>query len=162
VEEEVRHLAAATDLAEMVARGEAIVRGLLHARPADALDFVTQVDAWLCGGPSPEVADLAAVTGLSQRQIERKCKALYGAPPKLLARKYRALRAAVALVADGATLDDALGRGFYDQSHMIREIKQFTGHTPGQIRSEPGVLAQLTIANRYALGGKVRRIISDT
>jgi AraC-like DNA-binding protein len=158
----IGRLAEAPDLATMVACGEEIVRDLLYARPAEALDFVAHVDAWLCAGPSPEVADLAAATGLSQRQIERKCKALYGAPPKLLARKYRALRAAVALVTDGTSLDDAVGRGFYDQSHMNREIKQFTGHTPGQIKSEPGVLALLTIAHRYALGGKVHPIISDT
>lgn len=158
----VDRLAQEPDLAAMAVCGEEIVRNLLHAQPAEALDFVKAVDAWLCAGPSPEVAELATATGLSQRQIERKCKALYGAPPKLLARKYRALRAAVALVADGATLEDALGRGFYDQSHMIREIKQFTGYTPGQIRSEPGVLAQLTIANRYALGGQVHPIISNT
>ena len=57
---------------------------------------------------------------------------------------------------------EAVGRGFYDQSHMIREIKQFTGYTPRQIRTEPAVLSQLTIANRYALGGQVHPIISDT
>ncbi|MET0362710.1 MAG: helix-turn-helix domain-containing protein, partial [Sphingobium sp.] len=128
----------------------------------DVLDFVRHVDGWLCGGVSPEVAALAEMTGLSQRQLERRCKSLYGAPPKLLARKYRALRAAVALVADGATFADVAGRGFYDQSHMIREIKQFTGFTPGQIKAEPTILAQLTIANRHALGDEVHPIISRT
>lgn len=155
-------LATAPDLDAMVVRGETILRGLIATPSNDSIDFVRHVDAWLCAGPSPEVAELAAATGLSQRQIERKCKSLYGAPPKMLARKYRALRAAVALVADGASSGEAVGRGFYDQSHMIREIKRFTGYTPRQIRAEPGVLSQLTIANRYALGGQVHPIISDT
>jgi methylphosphotriester-DNA--protein-cysteine methyltransferase len=36
-------------------------------------------------------------TGLSRRQIERLCKQTYGAPPKFLVRKYRALRTANAI-----------------------------------------------------------------
>ena len=52
--------------------------------------------------------------------------------------------------------------GFYDQPHMNREIKQFTGYTPRQMKDEPGLLSQLTVAQRYALGGKVHPIISDT
>jgi AraC-like DNA-binding protein len=66
------------------------------------------------------------------------------------------LRAAVVL-ADGGEAPDA----FYDQSHMIREIKQFTGLTPRRMR-DPGMLAKLTIAQRRALEGRVSRIISDT
>ena len=52
--------------------------------------------------------------------------------------------------------------GFYDQSHLIREMKQFTGLTPRQMRTEPSQLAKLTISRRLALGGQVHRIISDT
>ena len=37
-----------------------------------------------------------ALTGLSLRQVQRGCKWYFGSPPKMLARKYRALRAAVA------------------------------------------------------------------
>ena len=155
-------LRAAPDLPAKAAFCEEILLGVLGAGPPQALAFVRQVDAWLSDGASPEIDALIAATGLSRRQVERKCRALYGAPPKLLARKYRALRAAVALVADQVTLDEAVGRGFYDQSHMIREIKQFTGMTPGQIRGEPGALAQLTIAHRYALAGQVHPIISGT
>ena len=108
------------------------------------------------------MACLISATGLSRRQIERKCNALYGAPPKLLARKYRALRAAVAMVEGVESVSDAVDRGFYDQSHMIREVKHFTGLTPGQICAEPSVLARLTISQRFALGDKVGPLISKT
>jgi AraC-like DNA-binding protein len=158
----IERLRAAPDLNAMVACGETILSGLFRARSNNVLDFVQHVDSWLSAAPSPAVDTLIAVTGLSRRQVERKCKELYGAPPKLLARKYRALRAAVSLMADGVSIDDVVGRGFYDQSHMIREIKQFTGFTPRQIRAEPSLLAQLTIANRYALSGSVHPIISKT
>ena len=158
----IERLRAAPDLAAKTAGCEELMlRGLSGGQPR-TLAFVRTVDAWLSDGPSPEIDALVAATGLSRRQVERKCRALYGAPPKLLARKYRALRAAVALVADQVSFDEAVGRGFYDQSHMIREIKQFTGMTPGQMRDEPSALAQLTIANRYALAGKVHPLISGT
>ena len=145
-----------------VAIGEAFVRELVSRGDVGAMRFVRQVDGWLAGSPSPDMDDLIDVTGLSRRQVERKCNALYGAPPKLLARKYRALRAAVAMVSDSESLDDLIDRGFYDQSHLIREVKQFTGLTPRQIRAEPTLLSRLTIAQRTALGGKVSPLISDT
>lgn len=155
-------LRAAADLSARVGIAEALIRELIAQGDRGAIGFVRQVDGWLAGSPSPDMADLIALTGLSRRQIERKCNALYGAPPKLLARKYRALRAAVAVVADDLGVDALVARGFYDQSHLIREVKQFTGLTPRQIRAAPSVLARLTISRRLALGGQVHPIISDT
>jgi len=155
-------LRANSDPAARVAIGEALVRDLVKTGDAGARRFVRQVDGWLAASPSPEMDDLIDLAALSRRQVERKCKALYGVPPKLLARKYRALRAASAMLATGEPLDDALERGFYDQSHMIREIKQFTGLTPGQIKDEATMLSRLTITQRSALGGRVSPLISDT
>lgn len=158
----IERLRAAPDLAAKTACCEELMLKALGGDQPRTLEFVHIVDAWLSTGVSPQIDTLVAATGLSRRQVERKCRALYGAPPKLLSRKYRALRAAVALVADHVSFDEAIDRGFYDQSHMIREIKQFTGMTPGQMRDEPGILAQLTIAHRYALAGKVHPLISGT
>jgi AraC-like DNA-binding protein len=155
-------LIAAPDTAAMVTIGEALVIDLVRGRGGAAVDFMRHVDVWLSDRPSPDLADLLAATGLSRRQVERRCNALYGAPPKLLARKYRALKAAVALVTEAARLDDLLDRGFYDQSHLIREIKHFTGLTPGQMQAEPNLLARMTIGQRSALGGQVNPLISGT
>jgi AraC-like DNA-binding protein len=154
-------LAASRDVGAMVTAVEPVLSALIDTEGAP-LAFVHQVDAWLAATDSPNLDDLVAETGLSRRQVERKCNALYGAPPKLLARKYRALRAAVALASGESSLSDVVGRGFYDQSHLIREIKQFTGATPRQIKADPPLLARLTIAQRHALGGQVNPLISDT
>jgi len=162
VEAAIADLQRADGLEAKAACGEAILTALMGTQRETLTRFVQQVDAWLCGAPSPQIEVLVATTGLSRRQVERKCRVLYGAPPKLLARKYRALRAAVALVAEDMAIDDAVGLGFYDQSHMNREIRQFTGYTPGQMKTEPTLLAQLTFAQRYSLGGQVHPIISDT
>jgi len=161
IDEAADALAQADGTAAMVAIVEAMIAGLT-ARARRQSSFVAQVDAWLADSPSPQVDDLIAATGLSRRQIERRCNALYGAPPKLLARKYRALRAAVALAAHEADASALIDRGFYDQSHFIREVKQFTGLTPVQLREQPNLLAQLTIAGRHSLTGRINPMISET
>lgn len=159
-------LRAAPDTAAMVEIGRRLVHSIIsdpqRHQVSAAVAFMRQVDAWLAASASPDVEALACATGLSRRQIERRCNAVYGAPPKLLARKYRALKAAVALVSGGAKIDDLLECGFYDQSHLIREIKQFTGLTPRQMQAEPTLLARMTIGGRAALGGQVSALISGT
>lgn len=148
----------APDAAGMVAAIEPWLRRRLVGRHDGTLGFVRSVDAWLAGARSPAVEGLVAMSGMSRRHVERRCNALYGAPPKLLARKYRALRAAVAMASgDEVDLD-----GFYDQSHMIREVKHFTGLTPKRMRETPGVLAALTIQHRRALEGQVGPLITAT
>jgi len=150
-----------TTLDAMVAIAAEYSREVLAGIDRTRFGFAEAVDAWLAGSESPDMEDLVIATGLSRRQIERNCKALYGAPPKLLARKYRALRAAHAL-ASGAHPCDLLDYGFYDQSHLIREVKQFTGITPKQMHDHPGLLAQLTMTGRAALAGQVPTLVSDT
>lgn len=145
-----------------VAAAETFVRTVIAGSNSRTLTFARAIDAWLADDPSPDVDTLIATTGLSRRQVERRCNTLYGAPPKVLARKYRALRAAVALASGETTLDELLGDSFYDQSHLIRELKHFTGLTPRQMQTDQTPLAKLTIGARKALGGQVHRIISDT
>lgn len=161
VEDVGQKLRRMTDIAAMVSIVETMIAGLI-VRARKQAGFVAQVDHWLAANPSPEVDDLVAVTGLSRRQVERRCNVLYGSPPKLLARKYRALKAAVALASHEADASALIERGFYDQSHFIREVKQFTGLTPVQLREHPNLLAQLTIAGRHALSGQVSPMISET
>lgn len=155
-------LTEAGTLAEMLALAEPVLRPMLAGASPELLRFVGAVDGWLMQGGPPDLDALGAATGLSRRQLERRCNRLYGAPPKLLARKYRALRAAAALATQGAGVDPATLADFYDQSHMIREIKQFAGVTPRRMRDDPGLLAMLTIRQRRALAGRVGPLVSDT
>jgi len=156
-------LAAAADTFAMTAVAEAFVRTLLtEGRGRAARHFGAQVDAWLCGAPSPEVDELVATTGLSRRQVERRCKALYGAPPKFLARKYRALRAVAALADGNEAWDRFVADGFYDQSHVIREVRRFVGLTPGELRRNPSRLQRLTMSGRRSLRGRVPALVSET
>lgn len=138
-------LKSATTLDEKVAIGSALARQLTGRGKSAAFDFTRIVDGWLDSSPSPDVDCLIAATGLSRRQVERRCNAYYGSPPKLLARKYRALRATIALAQGKPNADALLDGGFYDQSHFIREIKAFTGVTPTRISDDLPTLSALTL-----------------
>jgi AraC-like DNA-binding protein len=123
--------------------------------------FTELVDDWLTECPDPHVDVLVARSGLSMRQLERMAKRYYGLPPKTLARKYRALRAAAAL-ARGEDLDaNGMSDAFYDQSHLIREVKRFAGLTPQQIRAQESHLLTSISEGRKSLYGRVGPLVSD-
>jgi AraC-like DNA-binding protein len=131
--------------------------------PGDSapFQFTAHVDAWLASSLNPQVDDLIAHTGLGLRQLERMTKRYYGLPPKTLARKYRALRAASALARGEALSDTDLGDAFYDQSHLIREVKRFAGFTPTQIQREHADLTNAIAQGRKTLTGQVGPLVSD-
>jgi AraC-like DNA-binding protein len=132
----------------MAAVADTVLRTLV-ANAADApLWFTQMTDAWLTGAPSPEVDTLVAAAGMSARQVERLARRIYGAPPKLLARKYRALRAASVLGSAHLHWRDVAGDAFYDQSHFIREIKHFTGLTPRQFQRDMPPVTRLSLQRR--------------
>ena len=155
-------LLASSSLAEQFLIGKAAVSEIYRRAAKAPFEFTALVDKWLLEDSDPDVAQLARDTGLSPRQLERMTKRYYGIPPKKLARKYRAVRAAHKL-ARGDSLDDTeLGLAFYDQSHLIREIKQFTGLTPTQLKAGSSELTTATIKGRGALGDQVSRLISES
>jgi AraC-like DNA-binding protein len=135
--------------------------GFFATRKQPAFWFIRAVDAWLESSMVPQITDLETATGLSRRQIERLAKQYFGGPPKFLIRKYRALRAANAIAHGKGDWQDYVDGTFYDQSHFIREIKEFTGMTPGAIRNSASPLSTLTFA-RAQLEGDVSPLISAT
>lgn len=155
-------LIAAENFAEQIELGSIAAEDVFRFKSTAPFEFTNTVDSWLSTNSDPDVDVLAKATGLSQRQLERMTNRHYGMPPKKLARKYRALRAAQ-LLAHGDSLDDAgLGLAFYDQSHLIREVKQFTGLTPSQLRDGRSALTRATMDGRRSLGGKVSPLISES
>lgn len=135
----------AGSLDERVAIGNALAHDLMKRAKSDAFDFTRIVDGWLASSLSPDVDELVRAAGLSRRQVERRCNRYYGSPPKVLARKYRALKSAIMLAKGQGDSHDFVDAGFYDQSHFIREIKHFTGVTPKRIIDDLPTLAKLTL-----------------
>jgi AraC-like DNA-binding protein len=123
-------------------------------RPVSAADrfFVEAADQWLEDRRSPNIAALQAATGLGARQVARLCNRLYGAPPKQLARKYRALRCALELAREDRPWAELAGDDFYDQSHFIRELRHFTGLTPTDLREQDNLVLRLSL-QRAELAG---------
>lgn len=161
IEEVVDAIGNAADTAERLVIGNNFVREILKKNEPAPVWFTRTVDQWLTGSANPHVPELVEATGMSIRSVERMTKHYYGLSPRMLARKYRAVRAASAL-ARGEKLDDAeLGDAFYDQSHLIREIKRFAGATPGQL-ARPSSYVEATAKGRKQLAGKVSPMVSET
>lgn len=79
------------------------------------------------------VDDIAGVAGVSERQLQRTCLKNAGLTPKRLARILRFRQVTRLLVQD--QIDHAcvaVDCGFSDQSHMVREFREFAGVTPTQ------------------------------
>lgn len=138
---------------EVVAAADAFFLLLSMQAKPPPMWFTRAADEWLASSINPDVNALVEMTGMSSRQIERLALKVYGASPKLLSRKYRALQAAVRLGLDpDAGWEAAAGGVFYDQSHFIRDFKTFVGMTPSQFTDkESPWLTRLTIAKRQGL-----------
>lgn len=88
----------------------------------------------LCKG-SMAIGDAASLACLSSRQYERKSNELMGYSPKLFS---KLIRFSAAYRLKESNLDQswtsiAHASGYYDQMHLIRDFKEFTGSTPGHI-----------------------------
>ena len=81
------------------------------------------------------VADLAKLTGMSPRQLERKFHAILGVSPQEFLIKTRVLAACPAMRQSGASLADiATDCGFYDQSSFTEHFRRYVGQTPREFR----------------------------
>ncbi len=115
--------------------------------PRDHIVAIEKIREWLATNPFPKVADLYTRFDLSERQVIRICNRYFGAPPKAMARKYSALRAASRIMAgDGAIPEDVMAH-YSDHSHIIREVKFVTGQTPRQLRTSANPIMRLTLSD---------------
>lgn len=127
--------ATGVDLCEKLAQFLGIIVRPVNPRHAALMAGVAD---WLGSGFDPDLDDLFARSAYSRRQTQRLVERYFGLPPSALKRKYRALRV-VALLAQAALSEEdvhELEDCFYDQSHMIREIRHFAGRTPGYLAED--------------------------
>lgn len=111
------------------------IRARLRPIPEDHRALLRSVTEWLGTALDPPIAELYARTAYSPRQVQRLVARYFGSSPAHLVRKYRATR--VAALLGQPDVDDAtvafLTDQFYDQPHMIREIREFVGRTPKRL-----------------------------
>jgi AraC-like DNA-binding protein len=78
------------------------------------------------------IDDAAAQIGLSVRQMERRCRDSFGLSPKAILRRSRFLDTATAMRGFSSPSDAELAAlRYFDQSHLNREFRRFTGLPPG-------------------------------
>lgn len=134
LDERLRALARASpdDGAAQVAELTGFIEPRLQPLYPPHENLIAKTTAWLYASFDPQPADLIKATGYSPRQLQRLVERYFGTGPKQLARKYRALRVAGVLFANEASEVQTaeLLNLFYDQSHMIREMRHFVGRTP--------------------------------
>lgn len=142
-------------IAEMKILAERFLREAFAANPPRPdIWFVHAVDAWLESDINPDLDALVVRTGLTLRRVEVLMKQYYGAPPKMIVRKYRALRTANAIAHGRGDWRDFASEFYYDHSHCIRDVKRFVGITPGAIVDHSHRLLGLTFG-RSALAGEI-------
>lgn len=139
--EQLRRL---TTLQEMIALVEPFLIARAKRVPPAHIALAVAVREW-AASDEPTIDSLYARIAMSPRQVMRLCNEYFGSPPKHLERKFRAIRAAMRIF-QGEDPADVAGR-FSDQSHMINEIKHFTGHTPGSLRAGIDPILAITLAN---------------
>lgn len=123
---------------EMVEQTTAFLLPFIRHVPADHIDLIQTVSQWISSVFDPDVEAVFAKIDKSRSTATRLIRHYFGASPKQLMRKYRALRAATVLCDPQAppALRAKVESLFYDQPHMIREIRHFTGRTPGALDSD--------------------------
>jgi AraC-like DNA-binding protein len=109
------------------------IRSLKAALPIDMA-----MQELLKGSGNVAIEKIASLSCLSLRQFERKCKERIGLPPKLFARLVRfskayRLRESFPLL---SWTSIAYECGYFDQTHFIRDFKEFAGVAPRIIEKE--------------------------
>ncbi|MCK0129704.1 helix-turn-helix domain-containing protein [Erythrobacter sp. F6033] len=103
--------------------------------PEEHVPIIEQGLYWLSSSLNPDIDVLVAGSPYSRRQTERLITRYFGLTPRALARKFRAIRAAN-LLAQPELTDEGeaeIAAAFYDQPHMIREIRRHCGYTPTRL-----------------------------
>jgi AraC-like DNA-binding protein len=84
------------------------------------------------------VMSIAAATGLSTRQLQRRCTDAFGYGAKTLVRILRMTRALEMARAGTTFAATAAVAGYADQAHLSRDVKELAGVTLGQLVATAG------------------------
>jgi AraC-like DNA-binding protein len=131
-------------LAERLANAESAAecRRILIAAlrpPADAPNGVQRaIEAVTSSHGDVNLEWIARQAGMSERQFRRRCVEESGLSPKQLCRVLR-FRHACTLGRRGLPWGlIAAEAGYFDQAHLIRDFREFTGNTPMSVFSNTG------------------------
>jgi AraC-like DNA-binding protein len=135
-------------IADLVRQTTAFLMRHLRSIPDKHVCLVQSVTTWISSEFDPDVEVLFAQLPMSRSTATRLIQHYFGSSAKQLMRKYRALRAASVLVDPQATSEmrSRVESLFYDQPHMIREIRHFTGRTPGALDGDDSKILRIWLS----------------
>lgn len=125
-------IAAADGFDDRVRVFEDLFRRKLAGMPSE--DKVAHVAAAIIvkSGGLVSISNVADMTGVTERRLERNFRTMVGITPKMLARtvRFQNVVGKIQAATDSSLLDAALSFGYFDQSHMINEFRGFAGQSP--------------------------------
>jgi AraC-like DNA-binding protein len=134
VEERLR---TAASWEERFAIATALLRWRLDARPPVDPEVAHTWRRTLTSRGRVRVEGLADEVGWSRKRLWSRFRSQLGISPKRAARLMRFDHAAHLLAAGRTVAGVAAESGYVDQSHLHREVREFTGLTPGAVAAAP-------------------------
>ncbi len=127
-------LRAVPSFEDRVAHAESWLKALLgRGPPLSTVALVDPLDAALADPDIGTVEQLCANLSLTQARLARLTRSVYGFTPKRLLRRERFLRMLHMMQQRPySEWRDFIDHQYVDQSHMIRDFKDFLGLSPGQ------------------------------
>lgn len=109
----------------------------LAAAGESARRIAAVTDACLAeSAPPMDIARLAALAGVTTRQVQRDFAQHLGISPIAWLRLVRLQRTLGGIARGTPMAELSTAQGFSDQSHMTRELRRWIGVTPGQLLAE--------------------------
>lgn len=151
----------APDFERQVAAFEAIFLRLLAETEPEPPE-VAQIEAMLLDPDVRSVEQLSEATGMPNWQLARFVRRNFGFTPKMLMRRARFIRTIVKIQQAGAQnwallVDEA----YVDQSHFIRDCKEFLEMTPGQFAARFQPVTHASMRERTRVLGDPHHVLQD-
>lgn len=111
---------------------DALLLARIGRTPAPSREIVWAWNALESSGGRRDIGSLGAELGWSRKRLIGRFNEVFGLPPKALARMIRFDRvSAIVRKEPAASWSETAQRcGYFDQAHLIRDCRQFTGLTP--------------------------------
>lgn len=128
-------IAAAVSLPERVAALDRWVLGRLAGREPPPRWLAYAVDRIVTAGSRVSVEAIADEAGVTRQALARRFADCVGISPKELGRvaRFQRLARLAGPSRPGTGADLATEAGYFDQSHMIAEVRRLAGVTPGKL-----------------------------
>lgn len=133
-------LARSSDVAQRIASVEQFLMKLLQPFPEPDQIVIEAIGLIEKSKGQISVEKLASALDISARQLERKFIQHVHLSPKIFCRitRFRQMKLLLEKNRECSTCQLAYACGYYDQTHLIREFRLFTGQTPvGYERARP-------------------------